>query len=46
VGEVGYSYGVLSRHMYALASLSSILGIFVSATIGLVISHIGGNGDG
>ncbi|AMQ18050.1 cation:proton antiporter [Thermococcus peptonophilus] len=43
VGEVGYSYGVLSEHMYALASLASVLGIFVSATIGLVLSHIGGN---
>ncbi len=42
VGEVGYSYGVLSEHMYALASLASVLGIFVSATIGLVLSHIGG----
>ncbi|ASJ00642.1 cation:proton antiporter [Thermococcus gorgonarius] len=43
VGEVGYSYGVLSEHMYAMASLSSILGIFVSASIGLVISHLGGS---
>lgn len=38
VGEVGYSYGVLSEHMYALASLASILGIFVSASIGLILS--------
>ena len=37
VGEIGYSYGVLSEHMYALASLVSILGIFVSATIGRLI---------
>ncbi|WP_227738475.1 cation:proton antiporter [Thermococcus paralvinellae] len=40
VGEIGYTYGVLSQHMYALASLTSIMGIFVSATIGRVISHI------
>lgn len=41
VGEVGYSYGVLSEHMYALASLASVLGIFLSATIGLAISKLG-----
>ncbi|WP_157255096.1 cation:proton antiporter [Palaeococcus ferrophilus] len=45
VGELGYSYGVLSEHMYALASLASILGIFVSASVGLVLSHIGGGED-
>ncbi|ASJ03435.1 sodium:proton antiporter [Thermococcus profundus] len=37
VGEVGYSYGVLSEHMYALASLASILGIFVSASLGRAV---------
>ncbi len=46
VGEVGYSYGVLSEHMYALASLASILGIFVSASIGLIISKTGGSKNG
>lgn len=40
VGEVGYSYGVLSEHMYALASLASVLGIFVSASIGLALSRL------
>lgn len=40
VGEVGYSYGVLSEHMYALASLASVLGIFVSASIGLILSKL------
>lgn len=45
VGEVGYSYGVLSEHMYALASLASIMGIFVSASVGLALSHIGGGED-
>ncbi|MDV3103641.1 cation:proton antiporter [Thermococcus waiotapuensis] len=43
VGEIGYSSGVLSEHMYAVASLSSILGIFVSASMGLLISHMGGS---
>lgn len=42
VGEIAYSYGVLSEHMYALASLASILGIFVSATVGRIVNHIGG----
>ncbi len=46
VGEVGYSYGVLGEHMYALASLASVLGIFVSASIGLIISKIGGSESG
>ncbi|MCD6558407.1 MAG: cation:proton antiporter [Palaeococcus sp.] len=44
VGEIGYSYGVLSEHMYALASLASILGIFVSATVGRIVNHMGGIG--
>jgi len=44
VGEIGYTYGVLSRHMYALASLASIMGIFVSATIGRIVSHISNKG--
>lgn len=44
VGEIGYTYGVLSQHMYALASLASIMGIFVSATIGRVVSYISNNG--
>ena len=30
VGELGYEYGVLSEHLYALASLASILGMFIS----------------
>lgn len=34
VGELGYEYGVLSEHMYALSSLASILGMFISTTIG------------
>ncbi len=42
VGEVGYTYGILSEHLYALASLTSVLGIFASASIGLLISHLGG----
>ncbi|BAD84816.1 NapA-type sodium/hydrogen antiporter [Thermococcus kodakarensis KOD1] len=44
VGEVGYSYGVLSEHMYALASLASVLGIFVSASIGLILSKLSSSG--
>jgi len=38
VGELGYEYGVLSQHLYALASLASILGMFVSTTLGRVLS--------
>lgn len=38
VGELGYEYGVLSQHLYALASLTSILGMFVSVTIGRILS--------
>jgi Kef-type K+ transport system membrane component KefB len=38
VGELGYEYGVLSQHLYALASLASILGMFVSVTIGRILS--------
>jgi len=45
VGEVGYSFGVLSQHMYALASLASIMGIFVSASIGRVINYFEGKGE-
>ena len=40
VGELGYEHGILSAHMYALASLASIMGIFISATIGRIISYI------
>ncbi|NJE43400.1 cation:proton antiporter [Thermococcus sp. GR6] len=39
VGEIGYVSGVLSEHMYAMASLSSVLGIFTSATLGRVVNH-------
>jgi len=38
VGELGYEYGVLSEHLYALASLASILGMFISTSIGRFIS--------
>jgi Kef-type K+ transport system membrane component KefB len=41
VGEVGYSYGILSEHLYAMASLASVLGIFVSASIGRIIQFFG-----
>ncbi len=41
VGEVGYSYGVLDEHLYAMASLASILGIFVSASLGRIIQFLG-----
>lgn len=46
VGEVGYEFGVLSQHMYALASLASIMGIFVSASIGRVINYLEGRREG
>ncbi|NJD98322.1 cation:proton antiporter [Thermococcus sp. LS1] len=39
VGEIGYVSGVLSEHMYAMASLASVLGIFTSATLGRVVNH-------
>jgi len=38
VGELGYEYVVLSEHLYALASLASILGMFISTSIGRFIS--------
>ncbi|NJE76283.1 cation:proton antiporter [Thermococcus sp. ES12] len=39
VGEIGFVSGVLSQHMYAMASLASVLGIFTSATLGRAINH-------
>jgi len=39
VGEIGYVSGVLSEHMYAMASLASVLGIFTSATLGRLINY-------
>ncbi|ASJ05151.1 cation:proton antiporter [Thermococcus barossii] len=39
VGEIGFVSGVLSQHMYAMASLASVLGIFTSATLGRTINH-------
>ncbi|NJE02247.1 cation:proton antiporter [Thermococcus sp. JdF3] len=39
IGEVGFVSGVLSEHMYAMASLASVLGIFASATLGRVVNH-------
>jgi len=41
VGEIGFVSGVLSEHMYAMASLASILGIFTSATLGRAIKGSG-----
>ncbi|WP_457752249.1 cation:proton antiporter [Thermococcus sp.] len=41
VGEIGFVSGVLSEHMYAMASLASILGIFTSATLGRTIKGSG-----
>ncbi len=40
VGEIGFVSGVLSEHMYAMASLASVLGIFASATLGRAINHL------
>lgn len=45
VGELGYEYGVLSEHLYALASLASILGMFLSTTIGKATSEIKSQND-
>ncbi|ASJ13098.1 cation:proton antiporter [Thermococcus thioreducens] len=39
VGEIGFVSGVLSQHMYAMASLASVLGIFTSATLGRAVNH-------
>ncbi|KUH33522.1 sodium:proton antiporter [Thermococcus celericrescens] len=39
IGEIGFVSGVLSEHMYAMASLASVLGIFASATLGRVVNH-------
>ncbi|ASJ14808.1 cation:proton antiporter [Thermococcus radiotolerans] len=39
VGEIGFVSGVLSQHMYAMASLTSVLGIFTSATLGRAVNH-------
>jgi Kef-type K+ transport system membrane component KefB len=39
IGEVGFVSGVLSEHMYAMASLASVLGIFASATLGRIVNH-------
>lgn len=39
VGEIGFVSGVLSKHMYAMASLASVMGIFASATLGRVVNH-------
>ncbi|ANF22138.1 cation:proton antiporter [Thermococcus piezophilus] len=39
VGEIGYVSGVLSEHMYAMASLACILGIVASATLGRAVNH-------
>lgn len=39
VGEIGFVSGVLSKHMYAMASLASVMGIFTSATLGRVVNH-------
>jgi len=39
VGEIGFVSGVLSEHMYAMASLASVLGIFTSATLGRLMNH-------
>ncbi|WP_297093138.1 cation:proton antiporter [Thermococcus sp.] len=39
VGEIGFVSGVLSQHMYAMASLASVLGIFTSATLGRAVSN-------
>jgi len=39
VGEIGFVSGVLSKHMYAMASLASVLGIFTSATLGRVVTR-------
>ncbi|ASJ10182.1 sodium:proton antiporter [Thermococcus sp. P6] len=38
VGEVGFVSGVLSRHMYAMASLVCVLGMFTSATLGRALN--------
>nr|CRL09160.1 sodium/hydrogen exchanger [unidentified prokaryotic organism] len=46
VGEIGFVSGVLSEHMYAMASLASILGIFTSATLGRTIKGIKEKGRG
>ncbi|WP_258083805.1 cation:proton antiporter [Thermococcus thermotolerans] len=39
VGEIGFVSGVLSQHMYAMASLASVLGIFTSATLGRAVNR-------
>ncbi|NJE04410.1 MULTISPECIES: cation:proton antiporter [Thermococcus] len=39
MGEISFVSGALSEHMYAMASLASVLGIFTSATLGRVINH-------
>ncbi|QDA32011.1 cation:proton antiporter [Thermococcus indicus] len=39
MGEIGFVSGVLSEHMYAMASLASVLGIFASATLGRAVNH-------
>ena len=40
VGEIGFVSGVLSEHMYAMASLASVLGIFASATLGRAVNYL------
>ncbi len=39
IGEIGYVSGVLSEHMYAMASLACVLGIFTSATLGHLLAR-------
>ncbi|NJE05210.1 cation:proton antiporter [Thermococcus sp. M36] len=39
VGEIGFVSGVLSEHMYAMASLTSVMGIFASATLGRAVNY-------
>ncbi len=41
IGEIGYTSGALSEHMYAMASLACVLGMFTSATIGHLLARIG-----
>lgn len=38
IGELGFEYGILGEHMYALVSIASIFGIFISALIARMLS--------
>ena len=39
IGEIGYVSGALSEHMYAMASLACVLGMFTSATLGRLLAR-------